>query len=150
YKEDYLDIDKDGRWSPRKAGERWDWKASLEKDEIKQISKGTYDIAKVVGKPVQVMWFVGIPDGLGHPDILPWYISTEATPDVVKDSPMRASLRSPLIRRLEDMNYLARTSAILCLIATRNGDAICNDVNDPNNTVAIKILYNDPNKGDEE
>jgi len=48
------------------------------------------------------------------------------------------------------MNYLARTSAILCLIATRNGDAICNDVNDPNNTVAIKILYNDPNKGDEE
>ncbi|HEG43314.1 MAG TPA: hypothetical protein ENH94_04610 [Phycisphaerales bacterium] len=112
YKEDYLDIDKDGRWSPRKAGERWDWKASLEKDEIKQISKGTYDIAKVVGKPVQVMWFVGIPDGLGHPDILPWYISTEATPDVVKDSPMRASLRSPLIRRLEDIDYLARTSEV--------------------------------------
>lgn len=119
YKEDYLDIDKEGKWSPRKAGKKWDWKVSLEEDEIIKISKGTSDIANIVGKPVQVMWFVGIPDGLGHPDILPWYISTEATPDVVKDSPMRASLKSPLIRRSEDVDYLARTSELFPIHSIR-------------------------------
>ena len=110
YKEDYLDIDKDGNWSPRKAGEKWDWKNSLEEDEIIKIAKGTSDIACVIGKPVQVMWFIGIPNGLGHPDILPWYISTEETPNVLEGSPMMASLKSPLIRRSEDIEYLARTS----------------------------------------
>jgi len=109
YKEDYLDVDEKGNWSPRKAGEKWDWKTSLEEHEIKTIAKGTYDISRIVGKPVQVMWFIGIPTGLGHPDILPWYYSTEDTPTSIEYSPARASLRSPLIRKSEDIDFLART-----------------------------------------
>lgn len=72
-KSEYIDVRKDGKWFSKRAGHLYDWKESLTKQQIKSISKYTAEIANYLGKPVTVMFFVGIPSVTGYAEILPWF-----------------------------------------------------------------------------
>jgi predicted house-cleaning noncanonical NTP pyrophosphatase (MazG superfamily) len=77
-----LDVDDSGNWVESLAGSPWDWKPSLSETEILQIADGARKISDYVGKPVDVMFFVGIPPSTGHPRCLAWFMTTEKVEDV--------------------------------------------------------------------
>jgi len=105
-KQEYLDVDGTGKWVPRLLGPPFDWKSSLMHDELRQIAKGTFAIANAINARVQVMWFVGIPDGLGHPPCIPWYYTTQELPESLVADKRSLVQKEPLIRRREDLEIL--------------------------------------------
>lgn len=106
FKDEFLDMDDKGHWLPKCAGTPYDWKSSLTTKDLQQIAKGTYAIAREVGGPVQLMWFTGIPPGLGHPTSLPWYFSTEELPKKLLAHRIRLASKGPVIRNIEDVERL--------------------------------------------
>jgi predicted house-cleaning noncanonical NTP pyrophosphatase (MazG superfamily) len=57
---------------------------------------------------VQVMWFVGIPAGYGHPTCLPWFSVTDKPPAVLRSQARTVSHRGFMIRKNEDLEKLRR------------------------------------------
>ncbi|MBW7991142.1 MAG: nucleoside triphosphate pyrophosphohydrolase [Planctomycetes bacterium] len=106
FKDEFLDTDDKGHWLPKRAGHPYDWKSSLTIKDLQQIAKGTYAIAREVGSPVQLMWFTGIPTGLGHTTSLPWYFSTEEPPKKLLAHRIRLASKDPVIRNIEDVERL--------------------------------------------
>lgn len=80
-KTEFLDVDKNGNWIPRKCNTKLDWNKSLSKNEIKTISNYNEKVASYLGRPVTVMYFVGVFKETGYPEILPWYFTTEEIPE---------------------------------------------------------------------
>lgn len=78
----------------------------MDEEELKEIARGTFAIAHVVGKRVQVMWFVGIPEGLGHPDCIPWYYCTQELPKNLVNCRQTLTQTRPIIRNREDLCVL--------------------------------------------
>lgn len=63
-----------GKWHTFQLGSPYDWNQSVEqKDWIRQISYRTRLIAEAEGKPVSVMWFLGVPDNLYDERYMPWF-----------------------------------------------------------------------------
>lgn len=106
YKREFLDTDVNGRWIPKRLGQPLDRKSSLEDDELREIAKGTYQVALAVDAPVQVMWFIGIPSGIGHPKCLPWFFDVVSPPREVVSQPPTLGGRDPIIRKPEDLELL--------------------------------------------
>jgi predicted house-cleaning noncanonical NTP pyrophosphatase (MazG superfamily) len=105
-KQNYLDLDRKGRWVPKHLGAPDDWKSALTDGELREIAKGTCAIAEALNAPAQVMWFVGIPEGVGHPPCIPWYYTTQELPKTVIADKRAVIQREPLIRRREDLDIL--------------------------------------------
>lgn len=106
YKGEYLDLDREGRWVRKLLGAPYDWKPSLTNEELRMIGRGTFAVAQAVGAPVQVMWFVGIPQGFGHPRCLPWYYTTQEVPRKLVSHKKSVVQKEPIIRRREDLDVL--------------------------------------------
>jgi predicted house-cleaning noncanonical NTP pyrophosphatase (MazG superfamily) len=106
YKREYLDVDPRGEWIPKSIGRPLDWRPSLEEPEVRTIAAGTFSVASRVNSPVEVMWFVGIPFGTGHPACLPWYFGEVAPPDVVVGHSAGIQARGSLIRKPDDLESL--------------------------------------------
>jgi predicted house-cleaning noncanonical NTP pyrophosphatase (MazG superfamily) len=106
YKEEYLDSDEKGTWIPKHAGKPLDWRSSLTESELRIIAKGTFAVACAVSAPVEVMWFVGIPESFGLPGCLPWYYSTEEPPTSLYGQRKGVTQRGFLVRREEDIKRL--------------------------------------------
>ncbi len=104
FKEEFLDVDDGGQWIPKRAGPPDDWKSSLTDAEIREIAKGTYAIACAEGRTIQLMWFTGIPAGLGHPTCLPWYYSTEETPKRLPYYSKTIAPKGPVVRNKDDIH----------------------------------------------
>lgn len=102
---DYLDIGPHGEWVEKHAGADWDWKRSLAINDLIAVASASFAIAKHVGKPVSVMFFVNVPPWTGHPAILPWYYTADL-PDWQVE-PAKA-LRHVLITSEEDLEALWR------------------------------------------
>jgi predicted house-cleaning noncanonical NTP pyrophosphatase (MazG superfamily) len=80
-KTEYLDTDSNGKWVSKKSGEKFDWKESLTKNELKRILEYNEKIAGYLNKEVTVMYFVGVFKETGYPAIIPWFYSTEEIPE---------------------------------------------------------------------
>jgi len=79
-KYEYVDIRASGEWYRKQAGTSWDWKQSLTAKELKLIAKYTEQLTSDIGKPLTVMFFVGVDPGSGYPSLLPWFFTTEEIP----------------------------------------------------------------------
>jgi predicted house-cleaning noncanonical NTP pyrophosphatase (MazG superfamily) len=122
YKEEYLDSDEKGRWVPKRAGRPLDWRSSLTEEEVRTIARGTYAVARAVNAPVEVMWFVGIPEGWGLPGCLAWYYSTEEPPSTLYGRRRAITRASFVVRREEDVEALetgARSGAGVSVVRVR-------------------------------
>lgn len=109
FKDQFLEPEPDGSWVPRKAGAPWDWKSSLNDDELEYIGESTFKIADAVGDAVQVMWFVGVGRRRGADGCLPWFVSVEEPPQsLLAGSGESLGLKVPTIRRVEDLRNLER------------------------------------------
>lgn len=83
-KTEYLDVDENGKWITVKTGHNDDWRKSLTKKEIIQISETTQKIANFLKKPVTVMYFVGVFPETGYQPLLPWFYTTEEISDTTE------------------------------------------------------------------
>jgi hypothetical protein len=79
-KVEFLDVDKTGKWIRQPCGVPWDWRPSLTDQEIAIIARITLKIANHMGRAVAVMFFAGIPKATGHPECIPWYLTTSILP----------------------------------------------------------------------
>jgi predicted house-cleaning noncanonical NTP pyrophosphatase (MazG superfamily) len=71
-KDEFIDVDDNGDWKPRRAGSPWDWRASLSRDSAATIARTSLALADYCGKELEVMFFAGI-DDQGDDRSLPWF-----------------------------------------------------------------------------
>ncbi len=74
FKRFFVAPDKDGRWTTQILKNPYDWSLSIQKPEwVKEIALESRRIAEEEGKPLSIMWFVGVPLGVCSRPIFPWY-----------------------------------------------------------------------------
>jgi len=71
-KRHFLASDASGKWRQEHCPDTWDWKESLEQHELSMIGAQTLKIANTLNVPVEVMYFVGVNQETGYPNVLPW------------------------------------------------------------------------------
>jgi predicted house-cleaning noncanonical NTP pyrophosphatase (MazG superfamily) len=113
-KTEYLDVDEYGNWITVKTGPNIDWKKSLSKREIIQISETTQKIANFLKRPVTVMYFVGVFPETGYQPLLPWFYTTEEISDTTeKFSEIIFSEKKYLIENKHNFEELKTKVSIL-------------------------------------
>lgn len=74
HKEHFIAPDKSGAWVVHKTAAGPDWNPSIKHDKwLEEISWTSRRIAKALGEPVVVMWFVGLPKAVSEHQVLPWF-----------------------------------------------------------------------------
>lgn len=74
YKENFVAPNKEGNWVVHRTAAGPDWQRSITKEAwIKEIAWTSRNIATKLGKPVVVMWFVDVPEGVSKHKVIPWY-----------------------------------------------------------------------------
>jgi predicted house-cleaning noncanonical NTP pyrophosphatase (MazG superfamily) len=77
YKPTFLAALPDDSWKATPVGAPWDWKPSIDDSTVRQIAALSKRLAEALNKTIVIMWFVGIPPGSAHPDLIPWRYTTE-------------------------------------------------------------------------
>ena len=80
-KTEYIDVDKKGKWFSKKCGTDFDWAESLTKKQIIDIATYNIKISEYLNSPVTVMYFVGVDQSTGYPEVLPWFYTTDEIAD---------------------------------------------------------------------
>ncbi|GGH17462.1 nucleoside triphosphate pyrophosphohydrolase [Mucilaginibacter phyllosphaerae] len=103
-KKEYLDVDNVGNWILKKAGSAWDWKESLDSEELFEIANMSVQIANKLDSDVIIMFFIGGDQSTIHPKILPWHYSTKEVPKYNQERTLSESVF--LIRKIIISNKL--------------------------------------------
>src|SRR5262249_29948568 len=106
YKGTFLSAQND-KWELRPLSAPYDWSSSLPESSVRRIAELSKAIAKMVARPVQIMWFARLASNSGHPDPLPWRFTTEQAPSQV-DSGLarRFNATSFVVRHPSDIELL--------------------------------------------
>ena len=84
FKPTFLAALPDNSWKATPTGPSWDWKPSIDDSTVREIAQLSSKLASRLNKTVVIMWFVGIPPGSGHPELIPWRYTTEGEPRQVE------------------------------------------------------------------
>lgn len=93
----------DGSWQTERIDERYARHRTLPKAATRDIAVKTRKIADNIKRDVQIMWFVGIPDGLKLGANLPWFM---VTPEQQIEERRSKLLHSILIRSISEIDKL--------------------------------------------
>ncbi len=110
FKHFFVTPDQNGRWTTQILKRPYDWRQSIPHPEwVKKIALESRRIAEEEGKPLSIMWFVGVPKEVCDSPIFPWYhepfdpkITSRALTHRTK-TPFDKSL---VIRTTEDLEVL--------------------------------------------
>lgn len=70
----FVAPDDSGNWLTKRLKQPYDWKESISKEDwVKEIAYESRKIAEKEGKPLSIMWFVGVPSKICPRQIFPWY-----------------------------------------------------------------------------
>lgn len=110
FKQFFVAPDENGRWTTQILKATYGWHASIKKREwVKKIALESRKIAEEEGKPLSIMWFVGVPREVCSSRILPWYHAhydskiTSRSPTHRTKSPFDKSL---VIKTSQDIEVL--------------------------------------------
>jgi predicted house-cleaning noncanonical NTP pyrophosphatase (MazG superfamily) len=73
YKSNMLIAKEDGNWEYVRIKNELGRSTCVTRSEANEIALRTFSIAKKLGKPIHVMWFVGCVDAAGSQFSIPWY-----------------------------------------------------------------------------
>lgn len=74
FKQFFVSPDEDGRWTTKTLIPPFDWNETIHNQEwIKEIALQSRRIADEEGKPLSIMWFVGVPAEVCSTPVFPWY-----------------------------------------------------------------------------
>jgi predicted house-cleaning noncanonical NTP pyrophosphatase (MazG superfamily) len=86
----FIAPDANGAWVMQETAQPDDWNLTIKSDKhLSEIAHTTRRICEKVGKPVQVMWFVGVHNDASRHSVLPWYHSTEAEEGAPTSAPRK-------------------------------------------------------------
>jgi predicted house-cleaning noncanonical NTP pyrophosphatase (MazG superfamily) len=104
-KSSYIDVNDQGIWYLKKSGINYDWTPSLTDDQVKIIANYTHVIAKYLGNPVNVMFFINKSNN--YPEILPWFYTKDEIADAGTIYNNVLSVKNKVvIKSLEDFEKL--------------------------------------------
>jgi predicted house-cleaning noncanonical NTP pyrophosphatase (MazG superfamily) len=104
YKSAIIQETENGNWLELKVSRRLARYRSLSAADVREVAEQTHKIVQEAGEPRQIMWFCGIPEGLGIGKNLPWFMmrvetgSENARPRI---SPSRARVH---VRSADDLS----------------------------------------------
>jgi predicted house-cleaning noncanonical NTP pyrophosphatase (MazG superfamily) len=81
-KYEYMDVSPDGSWQTKRTAIGWDWRSSLTSNELELVAKYARRLSEALGKPIELMLFVGVDPVSGLPPVLPWFSPKEVAPDI--------------------------------------------------------------------
>jgi predicted house-cleaning noncanonical NTP pyrophosphatase (MazG superfamily) len=82
YKDEFLDIDQDGKCFPHRAAPDLALEPVLSSDDAANVARATQKVAEQLQKTTRVMWFLDTDDGAGVERLFPWIIDDcESWPD---------------------------------------------------------------------
>ena len=74
FKNFFVTPNHDGSWAMKRIRATHAWKGAIQKQEwIKRIALDSRKIAELEGKPLSIMWFVGVPKAICDRQVFPWY-----------------------------------------------------------------------------
>jgi predicted house-cleaning noncanonical NTP pyrophosphatase (MazG superfamily) len=73
FKQFFVSTTPTGKWETLKLAPPYDWKPSISHDVARQIAYDSRRIAAVVGHPISIMWFIGVPKEISEAVAIPWY-----------------------------------------------------------------------------
>lgn len=90
FKEHFIAPDSSGRWILHRSAAGPDWQRSITRTEwLEEIAWTSRLIAARAGKPVVVMWFIGIPATASGHKVLPWYHEPWSSERELKAAPRK-------------------------------------------------------------
>jgi predicted house-cleaning noncanonical NTP pyrophosphatase (MazG superfamily) len=78
-KTNIIDFSSRGNFIAREAGRPWDWKQSLTGEQLALVRDYSTALSTHLQRPVETMFFVGVPRHLAQSAVLPWFYTTEIT-----------------------------------------------------------------------
>ncbi|MGJ0503512.1 MAG: hypothetical protein ACR65X_07140 [Methylocystis sp.] len=102
-----------GSWQTERIDERYARHRALPKSATRDIAIKTRKIAVSIKRDVQIMWFVGIPDGLELGSNLPWFM---VTPEQRIEERRSKLLHSILIRSISEIDKLNAVETGSCKV----------------------------------
>jgi predicted house-cleaning noncanonical NTP pyrophosphatase (MazG superfamily) len=102
FKPKFLQETKDGSWKVINVARRYSRRRSLASTDVLEVANQTHRIAQRTGRPIQIMWFCGIPEELDIGRNVPWFsMPPERTSG--RDRTLSPTLQRFTIRSLEDV-----------------------------------------------
>src|ERR1700722_1204042 len=101
-----LSADLQGNWMPKRCAAPWDWHSSLEDSEIREIAKMSRAVATYMNQPVELMFFVGVPEQTGYPAILPWIHFADTPTEKVESDHFHYAGKSFTVTNTADLQRL--------------------------------------------
>ncbi|MFZ5892534.1 MAG: hypothetical protein ACOY0T_15850 [Myxococcota bacterium] len=122
HKDEFLDVDANGKCVRRRSGQPWDNEPSISAEEAAHVAESTMRVANHLRRPVRVMWFLKTDGRAGLPKSVPWILvdDLEGVEDVFLEG-KAGSPKAPLagtttharrlalgrVRKIEDEQDLA-------------------------------------------
>lgn len=74
FKNFFISPDTNGRWTIKILKEPYDWRSSIPRlSWVKEIAMESRRIVEEEGKPLSIMWFIGLSSAICGSQILPWF-----------------------------------------------------------------------------
>jgi predicted house-cleaning noncanonical NTP pyrophosphatase (MazG superfamily) len=105
YKDEYLDVDSDGLLYRKQNGPQWDIEEVLQQRTTEEITVKTLVVAKHVGRPVRLMWFLGTDSTVNIPKCFPWILVDE---DFPVDPFLKGEVHVPMQKMLQTISQNRR------------------------------------------
>ena len=103
FKPKFLQETEDGSWRVIKVGRHFARRKSLSSSDTSEVANQTYQIAQRTGRPIQIMWFCGIPDELGIGRNVPWF-SMPPERQQSGDASISPTMKRFVVRNMEDLS----------------------------------------------
>lgn len=109
----FIAPDADGAWVMQETAQPSDWSPTIKSEKIlSEIGHTTRRICEKIGKPVQVMWFVGVHKDASKHTVLPWYHSTESDEGAPMSAPRKKVKISQELYIRNQKDWLALENAV--------------------------------------
>jgi predicted house-cleaning noncanonical NTP pyrophosphatase (MazG superfamily) len=106
-KTDFLETSDGDDWDYQPTPTEWIWKGSVTQDQLVTIATSTQRVANLRGKPVVVLWFVGVLGGYDA-DCLAW-VTSEGPKDIPVDLRNHARYPRCTVTSVEELEAFAPT-----------------------------------------
>ena len=105
-----------GEWELVRVARRLARHRSLSSPDLREVAETTFSIASQLGKPVQVMWFCEIHDGVGIGRNVPWFmLDPESDEPPQLRTQVAPTLRSVVVRTEQDLPIQPRDKFLMVL-----------------------------------
>jgi predicted house-cleaning noncanonical NTP pyrophosphatase (MazG superfamily) len=103
YKPLFLQEVKSGEWHLIRVARTLTRHRSLSFGDLREVAIQTYQIAKRLDRPIQIMWFCDVPDDIGFGRNVPWFMMDPEQVSVRSEQPLAPGRKRITIKNNDDI-----------------------------------------------